>query len=158
MMKAKSENRRDVPLPADATLKARGETAGEIDLGKVPPAVMKAVDRVLKGIKWTSAAVHNDDEKHEIYELFGEDAKGNGASAEVSADGKLVSAELGIALAEVPKKVMKSVEAERPEFKADTALATYAGDDIQDLAQADLTYQLNGTTSKGKDHNSRHSP
>ena len=158
-MQTKTINRREVlqklagGTVATAVLalsKPTAAAAADISMDKVPAAIKKAANHVVKDAKWDSAMKSKDDGQ-DFYELFGTHTKGMNASIEVSADAKVTSVELQIDLKDVPKTAMKSINSRMTAFKPDTVLAMYAGDDIRDLSKAELTYQLNGTAAKGKD-------
>lgn len=125
--------------------------ASDVALDKVPAPILKAAHRVVKEAKWETAA-KTKEEDFEFYELFGTyDKTGLKASIEITTDGKVTSVELQVDIKDVPKAALSAVTARMPAFKPDTILAIHGGDDIQSLAKAELSYQLNGTAAKGRD-------
>ena len=109
---------------AAALLLPAAASAEDLALDKIPPAVRRAANRILKGAKWSSAAKHADDGEV-IYELMGEDANGASLSVEVSSDGKVVSVEREIDPKDLPKAASNVVSTKMPKFKIESALAIY---------------------------------
>ena len=157
-MTTEPRNRREVLLtlavPAFATAalvqtKNSSAAAEDLTVDKVPAPVKRAAHRVVKDAKWDSAQKGND-EGQDYYELFGTHEKGQTVSCQVTADGKVTSIELQIDSKDVPKVVITGLN-KVANFKPETALALYEGDDIHDLTKTDPTYLLSGTTGKNKD-------
>lgn len=120
--------------------------AADVDVMKVPAAVKDAANRVLKGVKWSTAHKSKG-----IYELEGKDAKDHEVSVEVTTGGKVRGVERQIASKNVPDKVMKAATNRFPKFTSNMIHEVYHADDIRDLEKAHLSYELHGTIAKGHD-------
>ncbi len=91
-----------------------------IDLKKVPAAARTAASKAAPGVKWAEALLITVDGKT-TYELSGDNARGDGVEVEVTPEGEVLTVELEIPLARVPKVVIDALKAKVKGFTATSA-------------------------------------
>ena len=130
----------------------RALVAGEnVDLKKVPKAVMGAANRILPKATWHSAVKVVDD-KQTAYELDGSDGKDRDVTVMITEEGKVVEFETELKkAANVPEKVLAAVKARWPKFTPTETHLIRQGKDLRGPKDGDHVYDMRGTIAKGRD-------
>jgi len=122
-----------------------------VPLNKLPKAIKDAAERILPKGTWHTV-VKVVDEKNIAYELDGSDGKDRDVTVMVTAQGKVVEVETQLKKpANVPAKVLATVQAKWPKFTPTETHEIRQGKDLQGLKDGDYVYDMRGTIAKGRD-------
>jgi len=122
-----------------------------MELSKVPKAVMEAAERILPKGTWQSAVKVLDSDKT-AYELDGSDGKGRDVTVMISAEGKVVEVETELKKPDaVPAKVLDAIKEKWPRFTPTETHEIRQGNDLQGAKDGDYVYDMRGTIAKGRD-------
>jgi len=118
--------------------------AADTIVAAIPSKVREAATRVIAA-RWTAGDKSKDGDQ-DLYELFGEDAKGRKVIAVVGGDGKVTELRTGIPPTEVPKAAWEAVAKKFPEFDANSVCEVRQGDDLSAGGKDDSrAYEVGGT-------------
>jgi uncharacterized protein YxeA len=143
---------RHLAVIAACGLLSETATADDIDVSKVPPAVIKAANDVvtsktaLKNIKWTAAEKHTENNVVKFH-LEGETADEYGVSITVTATAQVEEVREQLDFDKLPQGVKKAALGAVPGIKeADAEVyKVLAGKNL-----ADVTYEVEGEDAKGR--------